>query len=401
MENQLNKFDTIIVGGGAAGLIAAIVAARRKQNVLIIEKTNSLGKKILVSGNGRCNLTNVNLSPDKYYGENTKCLHSIFSRFSCADTIKFFEGLGVKFKIEPDGRVFPNTDKAPTILGAMTKEITRLGVRIKTNERAIKLNPAKTGWQVITDKNSYQTKSVVLTTGGKSYPQLGTTGDGYDIAHKLGHQIVEPRPALVPIELQGNWFKDLQGIQINAELIITEKNKQIKRAGDLLFTHFGISGPVVLDTSRLINNKNNELFINFLPAYKNRNDLVRYLVNYTRKTILNSLAGLLPKKLVAVLLDILKINPQNQVCQIKKEEILLITERLMNWHVSVKNPRSFNESMVTAGGVSVDEINTKTMESLKAKGLYLAGEILDIDGISGGYNLQFAWSTGYLAGLNC
>lgn len=399
------QYQVVVIGGGASGLVAAIVAARRNRNVLIIEKNESLGKKILASGNGRCNLTNINVSIDKYYGENTRCLHNIFGRFSYNDTIRFFEELGVKLRTEPDGRVFPASNQASTILEALERELSRLKVKIKLGERVTNLDSTKTGWQVSTDKNIYQSKSVILANGGKSYPQLGTTGDGYDFARQLGHQIIEPRPALVPLQLEGNWFKDLPGIQVNVELILKQENKYIKRTGDLLFTHFGISGPVVLDISRLIGQNDNELFINFFPAYKNSKELESFLninwQSHPRKTILNSLAELLPKKLCFALLNILKINSDKQISQINQKERRLITERFMNWRVSVKSTRSFAEAMVSAGGVATSEINPKTMESLKVKGLYFAGEILDIDGISGGYNLQFAWSTGYLTGLNC
>jgi predicted Rossmann fold flavoprotein len=399
------QYQIVIIGGGASGLVAAIVAARRNQNVLIIEKNNALGTKILVTGNGRCNLTNINVSPDKYYGENTKCLHNIFNRFSYNDTIEFFEKLRVKLKTEPDGRVFPASSQASTVLEALERELSRLQVKIKLGERVTKLSSTKVGWQVNTDKNIYQSKSVILANGGKSYPQLGTNGDGYDIARQLGHHIVEPKPALVPLELSGAWYKDLPGIQVNVELILNQEDKYIRRTGDLLFTHFGISGPVVLDISRLIQKDNNELFINFFPLYRNSKEFESFLninwQSHPRKIILNSLAELLPKKLCAVLLNILKINPDKQVSQINQIERKLIAEQFMHWQVSVKSTRSFAEAIVTAGGVALDEINPKTMESLKTKGLYFAGEILDIDGVSGGYNLQFAWSTGYLAGLNC
>jgi predicted Rossmann fold flavoprotein len=399
------QYQIVIIGGGASGLVAAIVAARRKQNVLIIEKNKELGTKILVTGNGRCNLTNINVSPDKYYGENTKCLHNIFSRFSYNDTIGFFEKLGVKLKTEPDGRVFPASDQASTVLAALERELSRLQVKIKLGERVTKLSTTKTGWQVSTDKNRYESKSVILAIGGKSYPQLGTNGDGYDIARQLDHRIVEPKPALVPLELSGAWYKDLPGIQVNVELILKQENKYVKRSGDLLFTHFGISGPAVLDISRLVRKNNSELFINFFPAYKNSRELESFFntnwQSHPRKTILNSLAELLPKKLCFALLNILKINSDKQISQINQKERRLITKRFMNWQVSVKSTRSFAEAMVSAGGVATSEINPKTMESLKVKELYFAGEILDIDGVSGGYNLQFAWGTGYLAGLNC
>ena len=406
-NKQAESCQTIVVGGGAAGLVAAIVAARRKQDVLIIEKKKALGRKILVTGNGRCNLTNINLSPDKYYGENTKCLHNIFSRFSHNDTMRFFEKLGVKLKTEPDGRVFPVTDKASIVLDALVKETARLKIKINLEERVKKLSSIKTGWEVKTNKDVYQAKTVILVTGGKSYPQLGSTGDGFNLARNFGHRIIEPRPALVPLELEGNWFRELQGIQVNVDLSLKAQGKTISnQTGELIFTHFGISGPAVLDISRVIidclNKSTCNVSINFLPNYKNSKEVSDFLIGLwkeqPKRILVNSLAGLLPKKLCFVLLNQLKVKPDKQVSQITKNETVLITEKLRNWNLIIKRPRPFSESMVTAGGVSMDEVNPKTMESSKAKGLYFAGEILDIDGVSGGYNLQFAWSTGYIAG---
>ncbi len=397
-----NTYNTIIVGGGASGLIAAITAARRKQEVLIVEKNKSLGKKILVSGNGRCNLTNTNISPDKYYGENTKCLNNIFARFSSNDTINFFEKLGVKLKTDSGGRVFPASDKASTILDALIRETTRLHVKVNLNERVIKIIQSKTNWQITTDKNSYQTKSVIMTTGGKSYPQLGSIGDGYEIAREMGHTIIKPRPALVPLELEGTWFKSLQGIQTTVKITVKQQQRTLaQKTGDLLFTHFGISGPVVLDLSRviinLLNKPNLNVSINYLPEHTNT-ELISYIKNQPKKILPNILAKLIPKKIIEVLLDELKIDMTKQASQITKKEIQLIIESLFNWQLDIKKPRPFQESMVTAGGLAMDEIHPKTMESLKVKGLYFAGETMDIDGVSGGYNLQFAWSTGYLAG---
>lgn len=405
--NSPVKYQTVIIGGGAAGLIAAISAARSKHKVLVIEKNESPGQKILVTGNGRCNLTNINSAPDKYFGENTKCLHNIFNRFSYNDTIKFFEELGVQMKTEEDGRVFPVTDRASTILNSLVREITRLKIRINLTEQVTGLIPIESGWKVITNKNTYWSKFTILATGGKSYPQLGSTGDGFDIAKQLGHRIIEPSPALVPLELKGNWFNELQGVKANVRITLKSQRKTIvEQTGEILFTHFGISGPLVLDLSRLIIDylpkPDSIVSVNFLPEY-NSNELYKFLksvwMDQPRKTFTNSLDGLLPKKLVSVLSSELKIKDTIKVNQLTKKDKQSIAERLNNRQLEVKKPRSFTESMVTAGGVSMNEINTRTMESLKAKGLYLAGEVLDIDGISGGYNLQFAWSTGYLAGL--
>lgn len=403
----MQPYQTIILGGGAAGLMAAITAARQEQNVLVIEKNNVLGRKILVTGNGRCNLTNLNITPDKYYGTNTKCLHSIFSRFSAQDTLAFFEALGVRLKTESDGRVFPITNQASTVVDLLTEEISHLKINPALGECVTALKPIKTGWLVTTAKGTYQGKRVIVALGGKSYPQLGSTGDGFDIARRLGHRIIEPRPALVPLELEDNWFHKLQGVKSDVELTMTVQDKTItQQTGELLFTHYGISGPVILDLSRLITDylrhPDKTVTINFFPGY-NAERLRQLLTErgqaQPHKTMVNSLLGLLPKKLCSVLLTELKLPTEKPVHQISPKDLHRIADRFTHWPLMVKKSRPFTESMVTAGGVALDEVNTRTMESLKAKGLYLAGEMLDIDGVSGGYNLQFAWSTGYLAGM--
>lgn len=406
----MEKYQVIVIGGGAAGLMAAITSAKQGFKTAIIEKNKALGRKILVTGNGRCNLTNVDISPDKYYGENTKCLHSIFNRFSSKDTMAFFEHLGAQLKTEEAGRVFPVTNQASTIVDLLIEEVERLGIKVYLQESVRNLDSrlrgndrgGNNGWKVETYRGEYQADNVILAVGGKSYPQIGTTGDGFVLAHKLGHRIIEPRPALAPLELVGNWFHKLQGVKSDVELLLTAQGKTIaKEAGELLFTHYGISGPIVLNMSRLINTLHSEFTINFFPGYeveKLKALLTARWQSHPQKTLANSLIGLLPKKLCDVLTTELKLADK-QVNQISKKELEFIAGRLSRWPITIKRPRGFDDSMVTAGGVAMDEVNTRAMESLKAKGLYLAGEILDIDGVSGGYNLQFAWSTGYIAGL--
>ncbi|MFH0887632.1 MAG: NAD(P)/FAD-dependent oxidoreductase [Planctomycetota bacterium] len=459
----MEQYQTIIIGGGAAGLMAAITSARQGHQTLIIEKNQIIGRKILVTGNGRCNLTNTHITPDKYYGENTKCLHNIFSRFSSKDTIAFFEDIGVRLKTEEEGRVFPVTNQASTIVDLLTEELTQLKVSINLCECVKELISIKDGWEVRTTKTIYYSKNVILATGGKSYPQLGSTGDGFDLAHRLGHRIIEPRPALVSLEIAGNppectygragWFHKLQGVKSEVEMTLrcydtprcesgrsvskgigaerpasapmltngasrtkhrdegigtlTNSGKTIAReTGELLFTHYGISGPIVLNLSRLImdysNKSDSAVFINFFPGYT-PDKLKQFITDrwkaHPQKTLANSLIGLLPKKLCGVLIGELKLIGETKVNQITKNDLNSIAEKFTHWLITVKKSRPFDESMITAGGVAMDDVNTRTMESLKKKGLYLAGEVLDIDGVSGGYNLQFAWSTGYLAGL--
>jgi len=420
----MKQFQTIIIGAGASGLMAAITSARNHsgngQNILIIEKNKLIGRKILVTGNGRCNLTNTDISPDKYYGTNTKGLLNIFSRFSSKETMGFFEELGVRLKTEERGRVFPVTNQASTIVDLLTEELNRLKINIQLEESVIGLSRCYVGncdaWKVTTDKAVYTAKYVVIAAGGKSYPQLGSTGDGFSLAQKLGHKIIEPKPALVPLELEGIWFHKLQGVKTEVELIIKEHTKAVSaKADELIFTHYGISGPAVLDVSRLIpacrstsvgrmdyyDKSGVTIAINFFPGY-DAESLKQFLAErckaHPQKTLFNSLLGVMPKKLCHVLITELKIDGDKTVSHITKKELSCLSENLTAWAIKVKGPRPFAESMVTAGGVSLDEVNPRTMESLKAKGIYLAGEVLDIDGISGGYNLQFAWSTGYLAG---
>jgi predicted Rossmann fold flavoprotein len=404
----MEKYQVIVIGGGAAGLMAAITAARHKETVLIIEKNIVLGRKILVTGNGRCNLTNLNITLDKYHGTNIHGLHNIFARFSVKETMSFFEELGVRLKTEERGRVFPVTNQASTVVDLLTEEINQLGIKNQLAECVTSLNSKSDGWQVTTQKASYLSPRVILSTGGKSYPQLGSTGEGFDLVRKLGHKIIEPKPALVPLELNGNWFHKLQGVKSDVELIVALPKKTIAcETGELLFTHYGVSGPMVLDMSRLIMDYyaklETQVTINFFPG-QSAESLSQLLVerwqSQPKKTLANSLLGLLPKKLGQVLTAELKTDDKIPVNQINKKELIRISTQLTCWPLSIKRTRSFEESMVTAGGIPLDEVNTRTMESLKCKGLYLAGEVLDIDGVSGGYNLQFAWSTGYLAGLH-
>ncbi|MDD5529958.1 MAG: NAD(P)/FAD-dependent oxidoreductase [bacterium] len=427
----MEQYETIIIGGGASGLIAGISAARHgknPKNILIIEKNPTLGRKITVTGNGRCNLTNTNITLDKYYGENTKCLNNIFGRFSHKDTVEFFESIGIILKTEDKGRVFPITNQAITVLDLLLEEITHFKINIKTTERVNEIIPTnqtdqigipnrpleadsrvsyQKDWKVITSKDTYRSKYIILTTGGKSYPQLGSSGEGLEFARKLGHRIVEPKPALVPIELSGNWFHKLQGVKSDVELTLTSKNKVIAmEKGELLFTHYGISGPIVMDMSRLITDSlpkpETKVFINFFPDFT-VDKLTQFFISrgqaYPQKTFLNSLFGVLPKKLCYVLMRELGVTEDKHIHQLSKKELCAIADRLIHWYIDIKQTRPFAESMVTAGGIAMDEVNSRTMESLKVKGLYFAGEILDIDGVSGGYNLQFAWSTGYIAGL--
>ncbi|MFA5032730.1 MAG: NAD(P)/FAD-dependent oxidoreductase [bacterium] len=406
----MEQYEVIIIGGGASGLIAGISAARHgknPKNILIIEKNPTLGRKITVTGNGRCNLTNTNITLDKYYGENTKCLNNIFGRFSHKDTVEFFESIGIILKTEDKGRVFPITNQAITVLDLLIEEITHFRINIKTTERVNEITPINHGWKITTSKDSYQSKYIILTTGGKSYPQLGSSGEGLEFVRKLGHRIVEPKPALVPIELSGNWFHKLQGVKSDVELTLISKNKAIAtEKGELLFTHYGISGPIVMDMSRLITDylpkPETKVFINFFPDFT-VDKLTQFFISrgqaYPQKTFLNSLFGVLPKKLCYVLMRELGVTEDKHIHQLSKKELCAIADRLIHWYIDIKQTRPFAESMVTAGGIAMDEVNSRTMESLKVKGLYFAGEILDIDGVSGGYNLQFAWSTGYIAGL--
>jgi len=409
----MKVFDVIVIGGGPAGMMAAIRAGERKKSVLLIERNRSLGRKLLLSGKGRCNLTNIG-SLDKFLEKFSKTgvfLRNAFVQFFNEDLMEFFKNLRVKLKIERGGRVFPESGGASEILSALINYLKEKEVEIIYGERVLKINLDKRGIkEVFTKKKKFRARSVILATGGVSYPQTGSTGDGFYLASLFGHTIAKPKPALVPLEIENNFIKEWQGISLeNVRCQVLKDAKEIsERFGEMVFTHFGVSGPIILDLSSevsdaLFQSKNVEISINFKPALnpeKLNNRLLREFDYFPGKKLKNIFRDLLPKRLIRNFLIYTKVPEDIRANQVTREMRKKLVDALLDFRLKVKGVRPIEEAIVTSGGVSTDQINPKTMESKAVKGIYFCGEIIDVDAKSGGYNLQAAFSTGWIAGDN-
>ena len=402
----------IVVGGGAAGLMAAVKAAENGAEVLLLEKMNRVGKKMLITGKGRCNITNTAQIPDliKNITGNGAFLNSTIRAFDNEDVIAFFNGLGLSTKVERGGRIFPESDKAADVVGSMLRALHRLGVKIEVNQVIdhILVNDGSVcGVKTKTGK-IYEGDAVILATGGASYPGTGSTGDGYAMAKNLGHSIVPIKPSLVPLETKESWIKSVQGLSLkNIKVTAFADDEKIgEDFGEMLFTHFGVSGPIILSLSRvvtehLLKGKKVELSINLKPALTPEvldKRIQRDFEKFIRKQIKNSLHELLPAKLIDVMIGLASLEPDKEIHQVTKEERLRLVNAIEHLTLTVTKTRPIAEAIVTAGGVEVKEINPKTMESKLVKHLYFAGEVIDIDGYTGGFNLQAAFSTGAAAG---
>lgn len=401
----------VIIGGGPAGMMASAKAAENADKVVLIEKNPFLGKKLRITGKGRCNITNS--APIEDFFENVptngKFLYSAFYSFTNEDAIKMFEGLGVKTKTERGGRVFPESDSAKDVAEAMKKNALKPNVKlIKAEVKKILQEDGKvTG--VKTEKGTIKADSVILATGGKSYPLTGSDGSGYALAADLGHTIVEPKPSLIPITTVEKWPKEVMGLTLkNVRLTVyNKKGKDIySDFGEMVFTHFGISGPIVLSASahmRNIKTENYSVKIDLKPALDSQQldkRICRDFEKYSRKQLANALDELLPKALIPIVIAQSGIAKDRPVNSITKEERQAIVSVLKGLELTVSGFRPIDEAIITSGGIKTSEINPSTMESKLVSNLFFAGEVIDVDAYTGGFNLQIAYSTGYLAGEN-
>ena len=404
------KKRVAIIGGGAAGLFAAANADNLDCEITLFEKNKFCGKKLLITGKGRCNVTNSCEISDffKNIPINSKFMFSSLNSFTNNDTIDFFEGIGVPLKVERGGRVFPVSDKAADIRDALLKK-AKLNTTIKNCE--VKDIKKEECFKVITNEGEYEFDKVIIATGGASYTLTGSTGDGYKFAQSLGHTIVEPKPSLVPVVVKEKWCSDLMGLSLkNISFRIIDKNKKavFDDFGELLFTHFGLSGPVVLSSTSFVRNlsKSNgdySAVIDLKPALSPEQLSKRILTDFSQaknKDFCNSLSDLLPSKLIPIVVSLSGINPRKKVNEVTKEERLNLVELLKNFKLTIMDTRPIEEAIITSGGVSITEINPKSMESKIVKGLYFAGEVIDVDAYTGGFNLQIAFSTAKAAILS-
>lgn len=411
---------TIVIGGGPAGMLAGISAAENGNKVIILEKMEKTGKKLLITGKGRCNITN-NGDLDEFMKnipENSKFLFSSFNQYSNKDIVSLLNSEGVSTKVERGGRVFPVSDKSIDVLEALKRKLKKLNVETKTNFEVTKILTEAGVIKGIEGKNKEQlfADKVILATGGMSYPVTGSTGDGYKMAAELGHTVTEIKPSLVPLISTGKskeLCQEMQGLSLkNIAIKIKCEDKEIYNDfGEMLFTHFGVSGPVILSASavlvryknitKLMQENKVKLVIDLKPALDNQkldHRILRDFEELKNKEFKNSLEKLLPRKMINTFIKLTGIDPEKRVNAITKEERKTIVNTLKNFEITLNGFGSIDEAIITKGGIGLKEINPKTMESKIIKGLYFAGEIMDLDAFTGGFNLQIAWSTGYSAG---
>ncbi len=409
----------IVVGGGPAGMMAAISASANGNEVILLEKNKSLGKKLLITGKGRCNITS-SLSMEEFIKNtpgNGMFLYSAFQQFTNQDIIHFLKEQGLNVKEERGNRIFPVTDQARDVLACFEKKLKKQKVKILYETQVIELLTKQNKIYGVKTKNqTIKADKVIVATGGKSYTLTGATGDGYELAKKVGHTIMPIKPSLVPLETyEQDLHQQLQGLSlknVGIKIVDITKGKQIyEDFGEMLFTHFGVSGPIILSGSahlvryknieQLLKNRQIKLKIDLKPALtkeKLNDRILRDFEEFKNKTFKNSLDKLLPQKMIPVIIKASNIAPEKQVNSVTKQERTALIQKIKEWEVTIKNFRKIEDAIITCGGINIKEVNPKTMESKKVKGLYFAGEILDVDSYTGGFNLQIAYSTGYVAG---
>ena len=423
----------VVIGGGPAGIFAAYFAAKNGHKVTLLEQNEKLGKKLYITGKGRCNITNASDMEDLFANvcSNEKFLYSAFYSYTNEQVVDFFENYGLRTKVERGNRVFPVSDHSSDVIATLSKALKDVGVEVKLYTKVAKLiteiyhdedgqtviAEKKTGvlkqlikGVVLEDNTRILADAIVLATGGISYPSTGATGDGYRFAEGLNHKIVEPSPSLVPFEIQENWVTEMQGLALkNVAITIEREGKKIySDFGEMLFTHFGVSGPMILSASASIKpaffrdfEHEMTLKIDLKPALDKEQLDKRILKDFEEaknKQYKNSIQKLLPSKMIPIIIKLSEIDPDKQVNEITREERVKLVELLKALPMTIIGLRGWNEAIITKGGVSVKQVNPSTMESKLVNGLYFAGELLDLDAMTGGYNLQIAWSTGYLAG---
>lgn len=402
----------IVVGGGAAGMMAAVSAAFNGHEVALLEKNEKLGKKIYITGKGRCNVTNACDVEGLFKAvlSNPKFLYSAFYGFDNQATMNFFEECGCKLKVERGDRVFPVSDHASDVISALQRKLKDLyvDIRLGCEVKALLVDGVVKG-VVLKNGKEIEADAVIVATGGLSYPTTGSTGDGYRFAKQTGHELIETRPSLVPFETKESWCKDLMGLALKNVVVTLKKDGKelFKEFGEMLFTHFGVSGPLVLSASGVYVQKawkeQVQMYIDLKPALTIEQldkRLLRDFEDNRNKQFKNALAGLFPTRLIPVMIQLSGIDPETKINEITKKQRQDFVQVIKNVPLTVTGCRDFAEAIITKGGVSVKDINPSTMESKKVKNLYFVGEVLDLDAVTGGFNLQIAWSTGYLAGNN-
>ena len=405
-------YDVIVIGAGAAGCMAAGTAASNGKSVLLIERNDKIGRKVMITGKGRCNVTNACSLLNELIENipvNGRFLYGALSRFMPFDTMDFFENLGVTLKIERGNRVFPESDKAVEIVDALNTYLKNTGVK-RIKGRIVKFNTQNGNIVSAEDENGkiYEAEKYIIATGGKSYPLTGSTGDGYDLAKQCGHTITELKPALVPLETTERWTTSLQGLALKNVSVTVRDNDSYKEVftdfGEMLFTHFGVSGPLILSASSHMHNIRSGKYsieIDLKPALSEEKLDARILRDFSEnanKSIANALVKLLPHKLIPVIVKLSEIPTDMKVNQITKDMRKDLVYLLKHFEITIDRFRPIEEAIVTSGGVSVKEINPKNMQSTLCGNLYFAGEVIDVDAYTGGFNLQIAFSTGVLAG---
>ncbi len=406
----MKEYDVMIIGGGASGLAAAISSARKGAKTAIVERLRRVGKKLLVTGNGRCNFLNASLQRKHFHGTDPVLIEDVFAQFDGAQILDFFQELGILSKEEDDGRIFPRCDQAGAVLDVLRYECNRLGIDELCSRAISEIIQKQDRFILKTAENEeFHSKKVIITTGGKASPQFGSNGSGFVLAQKLGHTIIEPYPSLVQIKLDDEYLNHLKGIRSDARVSLHANESLIDtQEGEILFTEYGISGIPILQLSRYINNPelkddSMELHVDLFPEIS-FHDLKKMLIDrfqkLSYKSVEDAMIGLINKRMILPSLSLAGIDKAKMSSELNSTEIEALTHQLKDRRFVVKGTLSWRDAQVTAGGVSTKEVDDRTLESKLIPGLYFAGEVLDIHGDSGGYNLAWAWASGYVAGMH-